>query len=434
MALLSYTQFLNEKLQFNTSWIFESVLNEGGAYGHLNHPFEDMELTMEDFKEMILATVHGLFTPENFITEKTDGQNLMFSWKDGELIGARNKGHLKNFGEKALDINGIVEMFKGRGEIEVAFRTAMEDLSGAISKLRDEDKILLFNNGEKFGSVEVITPRTQNVIPYGQDMLVFHGILTYNQAGEPIDNDKEAGNILGNLIKAANADVQSTFYVRGPKNIESIPLPNAGELEKKFIGKINELVQNAGIKWDSTLGDYVAAMGKMQLSKMIKDAGHTILPDFVDLLVKRLYFDDKSYKVPNIKKDLGTAADWYIELEKTEGAKLKKEIIKPVEYLFLEVGTTFLKNINTFLAANPTEATLTMRQEIENAIKQIQASNDTVKIEKLNRELERIAAVGGLDSIVPSEGITFVWKGKQYKYTGIFAPINQLRGMLVYSK
>jgi hypothetical protein len=175
-------------------------------------------------------------------------------------------------------------------------------------------------------------------------------------------------------------------------------------------------------------------MGKMQLSKMIADAGQTILPDFIDPLVRRLYFDDKSYKVPSIKKDLGTAADWFIELEKTTGPKLKKEIIKPVEYLFLEVGTTFLRNINTFLAANPTDATLAMRQEIENAIKQIQANNDTAKIEKLNRELERIAAVGGLDSIVPSEGITFVWKDKLYKYTGIFAPINQLRGMLVYSK
>jgi hypothetical protein len=434
MALLSYTQFLNEKLQFNTSWIFEKTLNEGGAYGHLNHPFEDMELTMGDFKEMILATVHGLFTPANFVTEKTDGQNLMFSWKDGKLIGARNKGHLKNFGENALDINGIIDMFKGRGEIEDAFRAAMSDLSTAISKLRDEDKILIFNNGERFASVEVITPRTQNVIPYGQDMLVFHGVLTYNPEGNPVDNDKEAGVLLGKLIKDANADVQSRFYIRGPKSVESLPLPNAGELEKKFISKLNGIVSEAGIKWSSTLGDYVAAMGKMQLSKMIADAGQTILPDFIDPLVRRLYFDDKSYKVTSIKKDLGTAADWFIELEKTAGSKLKKEIIKPVEYLFLEVGTTFLKNINTFLAANPTDATLAMRQEIENAIKQIQASNDTAKIEKLNRELERIAAVGGLDSIVPSEGITFVWKDKLYKYTGVFAPINQLRGMLVYSK
>jgi hypothetical protein len=84
MALLSYTQFLNEKLHFNTSWIFEKLLNEGGAYGHLNHPFEDMELTMGDFKEMILATVHGLFTPENFITEKClSGDSLVTLEKNG---------------------------------------------------------------------------------------------------------------------------------------------------------------------------------------------------------------------------------------------------------------------------------------------------------------------------------------------------------------
>ena len=31
--------------------------------------------------------------------EKTDGQALAVSWRDGRLVAARNKGHLKNKGE-----------------------------------------------------------------------------------------------------------------------------------------------------------------------------------------------------------------------------------------------------------------------------------------------------------------------------------------------
>jgi len=45
-----------------------------------------------------------------------------------------------------------------------------------------------------------------------------------------------------------------------------------------------------------------------------------------------------------------------------------------------------------------------------------------------------VAAAGGLDSIVPTEGITFMYKGKPYKYTGIFAPLHQIRSILAYKK
>jgi hypothetical protein len=49
-------------------------------------------------------------------------------------------------------------------------------------------------------------------------------------------------------------------------------------------------------------------------------------------------------------------------------------------------------------------------------------------------ELERVASAGGLEAIVPTEGITFVYKGKIYKFTGIFAPLHQIRSILAYKK
>ena len=48
---------------------------------------------------------------------------------------------------------------------------------------------------------------------------------------------------------------------------------------------------------------------------------------------------------------------------------------------------------------------------------------------KLTFELERIKAIGGFEKLVPTEGIVFVYKGKTYKLTGLFAPINQLLGI-----
>ena len=70
----------------------------------MSHPFDDKDLTFGDLKKIITLGLSGQLNREDNVTEKTDGQNLMVSWKDGKLIAARNKGHLKNKGETALDI------------------------------------------------------------------------------------------------------------------------------------------------------------------------------------------------------------------------------------------------------------------------------------------------------------------------------------------
>ena len=85
-------------------------------------------MTFSDFKTLIINTLQGKLDSEGAVTEKTDGQNIMVSWKGGKLIAARNKGHIKNHGAGALDINGIKSMFAGRGDIEKAFVYAMRDL------------------------------------------------------------------------------------------------------------------------------------------------------------------------------------------------------------------------------------------------------------------------------------------------------------------
>ena len=107
----------------------KELLLMGGAYGHMSHPFDDKELTFKDLKNIITMGLGGTLSREDNVTEKTDGQNLMISWKNGKLISARNKGHIKNKGETALSIKGIESKFKGRGDIRNAFVYAVRDLS-----------------------------------------------------------------------------------------------------------------------------------------------------------------------------------------------------------------------------------------------------------------------------------------------------------------
>jgi hypothetical protein len=90
--------------------------------------------------------------------------------------------------------------------------------------------------------------------------------------------------------------------------------------------------------------------------------------------------------------------------------------------------------MSAFLSKDPTAAAEEMKAEIDKTIATIRTNGDATEVEKLERQLARVTAAGGLDSIVPTEGITFVYKGKLYKYTGIFAPIHQIRSILAYKK
>ena len=104
--------------------------------------------------------------------------------------------------------------------------------------------------------------------------------------------------------------------------------------------------------------------------------------------------------------------------------------MKPFEVLFFDVGAEILKNIGGYLAASPDKAVQKIRKDVINAIKTVKSSKDIKKIETLKLQLDKLEKIGGLSSIVPSEGIVFKYKGKTYKFTGAFAPVNQILGLL----
>ena len=58
------------------------VLQEGGASGHMAHPWENIDMTFAEMKKMIRALLTGGMEIEK-VSEKTDGQNLNITWHNG---------------------------------------------------------------------------------------------------------------------------------------------------------------------------------------------------------------------------------------------------------------------------------------------------------------------------------------------------------------
>ena len=411
------------------------LLIEGGAYGHMSHPFDDNNLTFGDMKKIIKLGLSGELNREDDVTEKTDGQNLMITYRDGKVLAARNKGQIKNRGQNALDVMSVAKKFSGRGDIRDAFVFAMKDLSRAIKSLSDKQKDKVFKNGEIFMNLEIIYPASSNVIDYDRAVLQFHNSLQYNKDGNAVGEVKGSGRMLQGMIKQVNQDIGKHFKIIKPK---VLTLPKKIDFGKKvdiYYKRVNKLQSQFGLKDTDTLGLYHQSYWEDYIYNAGKQFGYTIPKTILKKLTKRWAFFDKSYKIPDIKKDLKKQPkflEWVLTTDKVDHKNMVKKNMLPFEKIFFSVGADILLNLSNFIAANPTKAVEKIRKDILKASNKVRAGGDIKKMKTLKQQLEKLNSIGGLKKIVPVEGVVFKYKGKTYKFTGAFAPVNQILGLVSF--
>jgi hypothetical protein len=416
-----YNRILKHDLKLPSDFIKEALLVEGGAYGHMNHPFDiEMNLTFGDLKQIVVRALNGDL---ELAREKTDGQALAVSWVNGRLVAARNKSHLKNKGAGAMTIGQVADKFANRGGLTDAYNFAMQDLSKAIAALSEPQRKKVFKDGSSFMNLEVIYPTSVNVIPYNQPLLVFHGTFDYDIDGNIIGEDQKAATILGGMIKQVNAHVQSKYTITGPP-INKLPKSeHLSKLQGKYISMITKLQNEFKLSDSDGVADYHQAWWTDFVEKKAKKLDYQQKIG----LIKRWAFGDKSFRIAEITDDKLRA--WAEQTDKQDQQKIGKQNLMRFEEIFLGVGADVLSFMDSVLTANPDSAKRQMVARLQSTISQVKASGDPKKIEKLKLELSRLNALGGFDKIVPNEGIVFVYSGNTYKLTGAFAPLNQILGI-----
>ena len=424
---------LNVEGYGNINFKLPEALNEGGASGHLNHPYDDVNLSFDDLGEMINRGLSGGLDAEAPVTEKLDGQNIQFSFKDGKVVFARNAGHIKNKGATALDVDGLKNKFAGRGDIEAGFGNAADDISAAIASLDEKQRSSMFNNGSKWVNLEIINPKTQNVIPYDKNVLVFHNTVQYDDAGNITDLGQTEGGELARAIQKVGADKQRTYGIQGPQNIAfSSQQDNAYKARhNSYIKELDKIRKSSGLSNTSKLGDYFTNAWSDKIDMDLQRAGVKLPPAIKSSLIKRWSMYDKSFGAKQFKKEYPQLSSWFDETEKAS-ASINKDIRKPIEMLFLKVGADSLARMTNFMSANNPAVGEALKKEVLNVIERLK-EDPTKASDLLTRELERLENIG-MDKITPSEGVVFIYGGKPYKFTGAFAPINQLMGVFKYGK
>ncbi len=424
-ALLNYTEFLIEK--WNQQ--YPTLIMEGGAAGHMMHPFDDDTLTFGEIKHIIDAALQGKLNFEEAPTEKTDGQNLFVTVKGGKVLFARNKGQMKS----PIDITQITQMFLDHPSPAVrdTFTFAANDLAGALSHLSAKDQAD-FNDGKSFMNMELIYSGNANVISYEKDVIQFHGMIHTDGEGNQIGSDSKLAGKIAGALKDVNKHVQKTFEIIPPQELQIGKEIKFDEKKSYFLNKIQTLQNRYKLQDTDPVSKYHSMWWKELIDKDFKNL------DEIDKagLVQRWAFDDKkTLNVRDLAKKM--SADEYKEFQRfdKEDAKKKfKENIEPFENLFLELGSVVLKNVSNLLVANPDKEMQRLHNQIKTEADKIKQNGDLSQMAKVEKELNRLNSIGGIESIVPSEGLVFQYKGKLFKLTGTFAAINQLMGIIKYGR
>jgi len=412
--------------------VYGAILTEGGAAGHMAHPWDDHGLTFSDVKEIISRALEGRLDIEQAVTEKTDGQNIQVTWKNGQIGFARNKGTVIT----PMSVQQIQDKFGGRGPISDAFGNAAEDLAEAFSRVPQDKLNQIFKNGRVFANMEIIYPATKNVISYEVAVLQFHNLIEYDEQGNQVETDLSGGGTLQGIIQDANAHLQKTFSFIPPQRIKIGKISDFEDQQAAFFNEVAQLQNRYGLKDTDRLTEYHRAWWSDVIKTQANKIGYDIPETVLNALIYRWAFFDKSESMTTLKKQIANAEflNWVQEFDKNEFKRYYKQNMEPFETLFLRLGAVALKNAENFLAANPSKTVQEIKQELAQLIQELQNNPNPQTVAKLELELKRIERLGGFDAIVPSEGVVFTYGGNTYKLTGAFAPVNQILGVLKYAR
>lgn len=206
----------------------ESFLMEGGAGGHMRHPFDiEWVKTGADIVDVFNKSVDYLKNKSASV--KIDGVNASIRFVDlnGKKQFVMDRGSMKPLDVKGITKAELEDRFgPGHGMIKVG-GTVLDIFNESIPKITPSLKKLgLWDNPNIMFNIEYVAGST-NVLQYEKNFLAIHGLLEIIQVTEKRRATKEIKynkiamqNLLDNLVPAASK--------RGYEVLGSVPTTLSG--------------------------------------------------------------------------------------------------------------------------------------------------------------------------------------------------------------
>lgn len=406
---------------------YHHLLKEGGVAGHMNHLYDNGELTFGELKLIMTRAAQG----ELVGTEKTDGQNIQasFSVKNQRAVGARNKKQIMDGG---LTSDAMFSFFTGHPSpvLKHTFSESIAAFESACKLMDTETQIELFGEDTSiYYNCEILDQRTPNVINYDTNTLLVHpvGHGKYDRAtGKKLDEDiSQKAEYLRKLVNDYQDKLGAFKYGVKVNDVRQLQALSDKELLRKYLDEVDSIAQSHGLTDENTIDDLVRKRIRSQMH-------HVELPeDKTELLMARLL------ELPGI-----TTTKVVAGLSPNEKALVKsvlekqKEILKqsiiPLEEVISDFAAEMLKTLKSAFMLDNDKEVVRLRKEVQDAIDAIQNSGNQEAMDILQRQLRKLIRVDKIATA--AEGFVFDYNGVTYKFTGNFAPVNQILGLFKYGR
>ncbi len=404
------------------------ILIEGGLGGHMPHLYENGNLTFGEIKDVFKQASKGQLKG----TEKTDGQNLKLSFnvKTQKALGARNATQIKSGGLSIEEMYGYFANHRNP-KLKFTFSDAVKIFEKAVKLLDVNTQIEIFGpEANNWYNAEVMDDRSPNVVSYDARNLLIHrtGHVSYDKkTGKEIeksDIDKKANKFMSFLSKVQNS-VSNKRHA-----ILANPIQNLKELDNKealrvAFYKLEHTISKYSLSDDNTINDFLKAELSTKLKTNIpSEIKDSIINSTLGIAPKVNKRELKKQITPEMYEELNLLIDSipsYI-----------KAAIKPIELIVTDFAAEMLKTLESIFILDNKAETARLAKEVESAIQKIQSSENKGDIAFLNSQLEKLKDTQSISSAV--EGFAFSYKGVIYKFTGKFAPVNQILGLSKYGR
>ena len=404
----------------------QAVLLEGGLVGHLQHLYDNKDLTFKEIKSILRKASTGRLEK---VSEKMDGMNLVFSYDlSQDTVKVTRGSDIKAGG---MDAAALAAKFAGRGSVEEAFTTAFKVLEGAIGALPAKAKQKVFGpSANRWYSMEIVYTKNPNVINYDSNNLVFHGwpVFKRDRTGNVGMSEDEVGgvDILTQYIERMQKAVDTSGWkVRGPSVVRMRDLSN-GTIYQDTVTQIDAAMSDAGVGDSSTMGEYLTVLLKEDLAALK-------LPSKIEkMVVARCLGLEGAPSVIDIKKNLSKEDQGKVSAFVKNSPVLLKGYVRPIELAINDFAVEVLKGLGSTLIDDSGKEVDRLRGEVQNAVSAIEASGDETAMSILAQQMSKLKSVENITS--PMEGVVFIYKGNAYKFTGSFAAANQILGLFKYGR
>jgi cytidyltransferase-like protein len=402
------------------------LLLEGGVAGHMSHLYDNYGLKFSQIKDVFIKAANG----ELEGTEKTDGQNLFISYdvNTNKAKGARNKGNVKDGG---LDAAGLAQKFGGRGPLEFTFSEALSAFEEAVSLFSKEEQIEIFGPDTNiYYNCEIQDPRTANVINYDIKTLSIHrlgGAEFDRTTGDRTDRDvSDNATKLEKALEKVQGSKKSEYGVAFDAIRRLKALDDKSVLDNALT-RLEAVIDQAGVSDNETIGDYIVSRLDATISKRIPNTSD----EKKALLIKRM-LGVKGVSIKQITDGLDKDVAQEVKAFVGQAPVILSSLIRPIEEVVHDFSVEMLKTLESAFVLDNKKEVERLRREVAVAIGAIESSDSDEAMEILKKQMEKLKSVENISTA--AEGFVFSYDGHSYKFTGNFAPMNQLLGLFKYGR